>query len=127
MRRLIYLNGEWDFMPIYDNAYSCELPEKLSYEKEKCRVPSSWRGYIENHTVGKYNYEPMNVFEYPKEWSKAEAGVLHRSFNLPEDMRGQRIYLGFDAISHHSAVYLNGEKLCEWKESFVPLYIDITV
>ena len=58
MRRLIYLNGEWDFMPIYDNAYSCALPEKLSYEKEKCRVPSSWRGYIKRHTIEKYDFEP---------------------------------------------------------------------
>lgn len=126
MRRLIYLNGEWDFMPIYDNAYSCALPEKLSYEKEKCRVPSSWRGCVKGHTVDKYNFEPMNVFDYPKEWSQAEAGVLHRSFKVPEKMKGERIFLGFDAISHHSAVYLNGKKLCEWKESFLPLYIDVT-
>ena len=126
MRELTYLNGEWDFMPIYDNDYSCELPKKLTYEKEKCRVPSSWRGCVKGHTVDKYDFEPMNVFEYPKEWSQAEAGVLHRSFKVPEKMKGERIFLGFDAISHHSAVYLNGKKLCEWKESYLPLYIDVT-
>ena len=109
MRELIYLNGEWDFMPIYDNDYSCELPKNIIYEKEKCIVPSSWRGYIKKDTVDKYDFEPMNVFEYPREWSQAEAGVLHRSFRVPDKMKGERIFLGFDAISHHSAVYLNGK------------------
>ena len=35
MRELIYLNGEWDFMPIYDNDYSCELQKNIIYEKEQ--------------------------------------------------------------------------------------------
>ncbi|MDY3929937.1 MAG: glycoside hydrolase family 2 TIM barrel-domain containing protein [Clostridia bacterium] len=125
-RKKIYLNGEWDFMPIYENKFSCELPEKLVYEKEKCIVPSSWRGHVKGLYLDKYNFDPMNVFDYPKEWSDAEAGILHRTFRVPKEMKGQRIFLGFDAIAHKSAVYLNGEKLTEWLEAFLPLYIDIT-
>lgn len=119
----VFLNGEWDFMPVYDNPYICDLPEKLIYEEEKCIVPSSWRKCL---VVEKYEFEPMNVFHYPERWNDATAGILHRQFTVPENMKNERIYLGFDAIGHKSVVFLNGEKLTEWYEIFLPLHIDIT-
>ena len=125
-REKIYLNGEWDFMPIYDNKFSCDLPENIVYEKEKCIVPSNWREHITGFYIEKYDFDPMSVYGYPQKWADAEAGVLHRTFTVPDNMKGQRIFLGFDAIAHKSAIYLNGEKLVEWLETFLPLYIDIT-
>ncbi|WP_238653065.1 glycoside hydrolase family 2 TIM barrel-domain containing protein [Paenibacillus piscarius] len=132
LRTSICLNGEWDFMPLYDQPRSRALPERLQYEARKIQVPSSWRYSYTAPSgskfgeVAEYQFQPFDVYRYPEEWNEAEAGVLHRSFQVPETMLGQRIVLRFEGILQKAAIYLDRERLAVWEDGFLPLRLDIT-
>ncbi|RIX59500.1 glycoside hydrolase family 2 [Paenibacillus nanensis] len=134
MRTSICLNGEWDFMPLYERNPGFELPSELAYEDRKVQVPSSWRGsYIRpsGKTFGEipeHGYAPYDVFGYPKEWARADAGVLHRSFRLPISAMeaGERIFLRFDGIMQKAAVYLDRRLIAAWADGYLPLLIDVS-
>lgn len=132
LRTSICLNGEWDFMPLYDQPRSRALPERLQYEARKIQVPSSWRYSYTAPSgskfgeVAEYHFQPFDVYSYPEEWNAAEAGVLHRTLQVPETMLGQRIVLRFDGIMQKAAIYLDRERIAVWEDGFLPLRLDIT-
>ncbi|WP_342439007.1 glycoside hydrolase family 2 TIM barrel-domain containing protein [Paenibacillus sp. FSL L8-0436] len=132
MRNLLCLNGEWDFMPLYDQPQCRRLPEKIVYEARKIQVPSSWRWTYplpEGKRFGKfqeYDYAPFELYGYPEEWDAAEAGVLHRSFRVPESMAGQRIVLRLDGIMQKAVIYLDRQEIGVWEDGYLPLRLDIT-
>ena len=122
----ISLNGYWDFMPFYDRESVFELPASLKYEEEKVIVPSTWRGFSsDSDKIDKYDFYPMNVFDYPKEWSRAMCGILHRSFTYKKH-DNERVFIKFDAVGQETHVILNGEKIAVWDEGYLPLEIEIT-
>ena len=129
----ICLNGEWDFMPVYGVKACLDLPQEIHYEEEKIRVPSSWRyvvpegmPFCEEGFGIVDDFEPFNLFEYPREWSTAETGVYRRKFSVTGRTSGERISLQFDGIMQQSRIYLNGHILAEWDEAYLPLTVDIT-
>ncbi|MEK4513800.1 glycoside hydrolase family 2 TIM barrel-domain containing protein [Paenibacillus sp. FSL H8-0122] len=132
LRTSICLNGEWDFMPLYDQPRTRALPEKLQYEARKIQVPSSWRYSYTAPSGSKFgevadhNFQPFDVYSYPEEWNAAEAGVLHRSFQVPETMLEQRVVLRFEGIMQKAAIYLDRERIALWEDGFLPLRLDIT-
>lgn len=132
MRNSLCLNGEWDFMPLYDQPQSRKLPENIVYDQHKVQVPSSWRRTYKQGTgrsfgnIPEYGYVPMDLYDYPKEWDAAEAGVLHRSFRLPDHMAGQRIVLRLDGIMQKAVIYLDREEIAVWEDGYLPLRLDIT-
>ena len=126
-RDVLWLNGEWDFMPYYGEPNPQEtLPETIRYEKEKVCVPSSWRGFAPGFHIEKYDFAPMDVFAYPKQWAQAEAGLLHRMVTVPKEWRGRKVFLQFDGIFQKSVIWLGGQKLGTFSESFLPIRLDIT-
>ncbi|MBB6633123.1 glycoside hydrolase family 2 protein [Cohnella thailandensis] len=131
-RHAICLNGEWDFMPLYGEPLRRDLPDRLVYEERKVRVPSSWRSSFVNGQgklwgeIPKHGYAPMDLNGYPKEWQAADAGVLHRSFRVPEEMAGQRIVLRLDGIMEKAAIYLDRERFAVWEDGYLPLRLDVT-
>lgn len=132
MRNLFCLNGEWDFMPLYDQPQCRSLPETIVYEECKVLVPSSWRRTYpqpDGKTFGKipeYDYAPFDLYGYPEEWDSAESGVLHRSFRVPESMAGQRIVLRLDGIMQKAVIYIDGQEAGIWEDGYLPLRLDIT-
>lgn len=131
MRNRICLNGEWDFMPVYNVRDCLDIPEVVAFEKEKIRVPSSWMSKQPGSQAAVGfgvvdEFQPFNMFEYPEEWNQADTGVYRRKFVVPEDMQQDMFFLRFDGIAQRSRVYLNGHELAEWEESYLPLEIDIT-
>ncbi|WP_246369782.1 glycoside hydrolase family 2 TIM barrel-domain containing protein [Saccharibacillus deserti] len=132
LRSRISLNGEWEFMPLYDRPRGLSLPDKIRYEREKVRVPSSWRGSYEpepGRTFGRiaeYGFELFAPFGYPPEWDRAEAGVLRRMVDVPREFAGRRIVLRLDGVMQQAAVYLDGRKLAAWRDGYLPLRLDIT-
>lgn len=131
MRQLFCLNGEWDFMPVYDDPMCRELPEELVFEERKVRVPSSWRvsyPLADGKRFGRiaeYGYAPYDLHDYPVRWDDAESGVLRRSFRVPEEMDGQRIVLRMDGMMQKAVVYLNREKIAAWEDGYLPLRLDL--
>lgn len=135
MRKDILLNGEWDFMPIYEEQVH-ELPQKVSYDKEKIIVPSSWRSRIskaslekyglKRETFRKYKYNLFDTNDYPDHWNEARSGVLAKTIEVTGEMKSGTIILKFDGIMQCSAIYLNGNRIADWNELFLPLELDIT-
>jgi hypothetical protein len=119
-------------MPIYGTAASLDLPYELVYENRKVQVPSSWRKSYVNAAgnifgaISDHEYAPYDLYGYPQEWDAAEAGVLHRTFLVPPEMEGQRIFLRLDGIMQEAAVYLDRERIALWQDGYLPLRIDIT-
>jgi len=132
MRQVFCLNGEWDFMPIYEDPMCRELPDELVFEERKVRVPSSWRvsyPLADGKRFGRiaeYDYAPYDLHDYPVRWDEAESGVLGRSFAVPEAMDGQRIVLRMDGIMQKAVVYLNRERIAAWEDGYLPLRLDVS-
>ncbi|MEJ8305043.1 glycoside hydrolase family 2 protein [Saccharibacillus sacchari] len=131
-RDALCLNGEWDFMPLYDRPQELSLPKSAAYEKRKVSVPSSWRGSYESrpgYTFGRieaYGFELFAPYGYPPEWDRAEAGLLRRSFVVPQEWEDRRILLRLDGVMQQAAVYVNGQKLAVWRDGYLPLRLDLT-
>ncbi|SET70102.1 Glycosyl hydrolases family 2 [Paenibacillus sp. NFR01] len=119
-------------MPLYDQPQCRKLPEKIVYEARKVQVPSSWRRTYpqpDGKTFGKipeYEYAPFDLYGYPQQWDDAEAGILHRSFRLPERMAGRRIVLRLDGIMQKAVIYLDRQEIGVWEDGYLPLRLDIT-
>ena len=120
MNKPICLNGEWDFMPDYTSRSPEEALTQARWQ-EKIRVPSSWRWSIDLDA----DFQPFDLFGYPKEWNQAESGLLRRTFQADWEIN-QRPYLVLEGVLQRYAVFLNGYKLAESSESFLPLEIDLT-
>jgi beta-galactosidase len=134
MRTALCLNGEWDFMPLYEHGSDFELPAEFVYEERKIQVPSSWRGSYKRPSgksfgeISQHGYSPYDLYGYPKEWAQADAGVLHRTFRLPDSMMGRemRIFLRFDGIMQKASVYLDHNRIALWEDGYLPLLADVT-
>lgn len=52
--------------------------------------------------------------------------VYQRTFTVPGQVTGQRLWLRFGAVTHTAQVWLDGEKLGEHKGGFLPFEFEIT-
>ena len=121
MRHKIYLNGEWNFMPDYQNQAPDEAVKNCQWETRPIRVPSSWRWILDPEA----DYQPYDMFGYPREWNEAQSGVINRTFTV-EQKDNERVFLVFEGVLQKSAIFVNGDKVFETEEGFLPLEIDIT-
>lgn len=137
MRKQICLNGFWDF--------SCE-PEATPHGGELNRLPLQWETtqilvpspYNVNNFAHGYpktvNGENFYVSggdfrlypEYPLHWDDAKCGFYRRNIYIPEESRGKRFFLRFDAVAYKSVYYVNGKKIGEDTEAFLPIELEIT-
>jgi beta-galactosidase len=139
MRRLVSLNGEWDFMPDdasehptggdvsehptgwFEGHSPQEMAASFHPESQKIRVPSSWRWSI-NPAL---EFQPYDMFDYPRQWNEAQAGIIARRFTV-DRQPAERVVLVFQGILQRSVVWVNGQKLSESSEAFLPIQLDIT-
>jgi len=131
MRKEICLNGYWDF--------SCETDslEKVpsNWEVTQILVPSPFNvnrfaGGYPKHSADERFYVSGGDFrlfpEYPMHWDDAKRGFYKRNLFIPAESKGKRLFLRFQAVACHSVFYLNGKKLHEDMEAFLPIEIEIT-
>ncbi len=109
-RTVISLDGVWKFKADDGRGF-----EETWYERElegalNMPVPSSYNDITENPNLREhYGY----VF-------------YQRSLSVPRTLKGQRLVLRMDAVTHSAIVYLNGEEICRHKGGFLPFEIEIT-
>jgi len=121
MRGRICLNGEWDFLPDYRGQSPEEALQDCRWEEQKIRVPSSWR-WIINPAA---SFQPYDLFGYPPTWNEAESGVVGRPFAVHKT-GDERVFLILGGVLQRSAVYVNGEKVKQSQEAYLPIEVDIT-
>lgn len=91
------LNGEWDF-------------EHLG-KRSKIVVP----------------FCPESLLSgYEGEISYGDVMTYRRKFTVPENMMGRRVLLCFGAVSRECEVFVNGNKVCESNNAYLPFSADIT-
>ena len=143
-RREMCLNGTWQFqpMPLPDNwkrASGIEpelpLPQVDDWDETPIKIPSPWNvntwgGGRDAGTKAHNLYWPDSVYypSYPPRWETAEMGWLKRSFCLPRswETAEKRIVLHFEAVAGDCVVMVNGKKVGEHFDKFLPFEFDIT-
>ena len=121
MRKLVCLNGEWDFMPVFNGRSPKDAISECIWEKEKILVPSSWK-WKKSHIE---DYEPYDLFNYPSHWNDSDSGVLGTVFEVfPET--NERVFLIFKGVLQNWQLFINDLSVLESQEAFLPVEIDIT-
>lgn len=125
-RAELCLNGSWDFMPVYkNNKADFVKPENFKADDVKIKIPSPWnvnKFATNNVKGGDFNAYPS----YPKKWEDAKIGWMKRAFTVPANMKGKRLILRFDGVMGYCEVYVNGKKVAENFDMFMPFEADIT-
>lgn len=121
MRQSICLNGEWAFMPDFEGRSAADLLASPRWEAQPVRVPSSWRWMIKPNEP----FQPYDLFGYPAAWNDAQAGLLGRSFTV-EPQSDARVWLVFEGILQEWVIFVNGVRVAEGRESFLPIEVDVT-
>lgn len=129
------LNGEWKFH--WQRGLSGEPTDfyKLDFNDSAWRnitVPSVWQ----TEGTGSVPYYYASTF--PKAISKSkkkipcidhdmqEIGHYRRTFTLPENFEGKRVFLHFGAVKSAMEVYVNGEFVGYSQNSMTPHEFDVT-
>lgn len=104
------LSGIWDFA--FDNGKGMEEKwyEKPLAEPLSMPVPSSYNDLTESII----NREHYGWVFYQKKIS------------VPSFVKGQRVVLRCDAVTHHARIYLNGELLATHECGFLPFEVELT-
>jgi len=123
------LDGLWGFRPLTgDEAARLQAgPQAPRFEPHPTpiRVPGYWNSLPPE--VGG-DWGAYEHYRYPPEWTRAEAGLYKRRFRAEGTRfaRGGRTRLHFDAVAGHTIVWLNGQRLGENFDSFLPFAFDVT-
>ncbi|MFI3316092.1 MAG: sugar-binding domain-containing protein [Rikenellaceae bacterium] len=125
------LNGEWQFMPIYtSNKSDFVLPGSFEWDNVPIKIPSPWNinGYTSTFSEkGKWGGGDFEVYpSYPEQWEQATIGWMRREVELPLDWRSSSVKLLFKGVMGNSVVYVNGQKVGENFDLFLPFEFDVT-
>ena len=131
-RQEICLNGTWQFQPVpLPSGYTPNIgdpptlapPAADQWDTTPIKVPSPWN-------VNAFNVGDGGDFRcypsYPKSWESAQMGWLKHSFRVPVSWTGKRLFLHFDAIAGDADIYVNGHKIGENFDLYLPAEYDIT-
>lgn len=108
VRAVLDLSGIWKFQ-LGDARDPGEACESLK-DSEVISVPASYNDQKE---------DPAYRNHYG--WVYYE-----RTIAVPASLKGQRLVLRFDAVTHRAKVYINGKLAAEHKGGFLPFEVEIT-
>lgn len=123
-RKELCLNGTWQFMPFYEaKAADFTLPPNFNWEEVPLKVPSPWNvNAFTDGTGGDFITYPS----YPEEWKKAGIGWMKKEVFVPSDWSGRQLILHFEGVMGKTQVYVNGQKVTENFELFLPFEANVT-
>ena len=142
LRSEISLNGKWQFQPVSvppnfardtGTPPALALPDATKWEATPLKVPSPWNVNIWGNgsdvgagTARPYTADSVYYPSYPRGWDRVEMGWLRRSFEVPAAWNGRRIVLHFEGVAGQAQVWVNGAKVGEHFDSFLPFELDVT-
>jgi len=123
-RQDLCLNGRWEFMPVYEaKASDFVLPSTFRWEPVPIKIPSPWNvNAYTNGTGGDFLTYPS----YPDQWKEAKIGWMKKTFSIPADWTGKELILHFESVMGKALVYVNGQKVTENFELFLPFEANVT-
>lgn len=121
VRTSICLNGEWDFLPVKDEAQK-SAPPKEGWRK--VRVPSVW---VRPDAPSAGAKSAAQVFDLPHQVVNTEAAWYRLSFPVPKEWAdGRQVALEFRGINRRSRLFINGESADETEGAHLPICVDLT-
>ena len=112
VRQSISLNGYWRMFEDDSYAFSPVVPAEQRY----VRIPGSRRSSCFQLYRGKNGkLESLNVQEGPR----TTADWYQRTFKVPEEWKGRRIFLNFENLNaDYGRVYLNGKLIESFRQDY---------
>lgn len=142
LRQSLCLDGSWQFQPVAvpaefqrDTGTPPELtrPRANSWEKVPLKIPSPWNvntwgngRHVGPGTSRPYVADSVWFPSYPASWDGVEMGWMRRSFVVPLSWKARRVVLRFEAVAGQAQVFINGQKVGEHFDSFLPFELDIS-
>ena len=134
IRKEICLNGRWEFqaMPLPEGyrqgggvAPALPLPDQNKWEETKIKIPSPWNinSFANRNLEGP---DHRNYPSYPEKWNEVKMAWMRRTVQIPTDWDGYRIGLHFEAVAGFAEVFVDGHKVAENFDLFLPFDADIT-
>jgi len=135
MRKEINLNGNWRFMPSFEEdklgvPYSRELDDSDWYSLP---VPSFWNeiGWwlFDGKSGGSDNFrsrERERCRGYDFDYTRVNTGWYRKWFHIPKEYEGKHIRVRFMAVATIAEVWLNGEHVGGHVGMFTPFECDLT-
>lgn len=102
----LYLNEEWTFCEEWSDNYI--IAEAVG---EKVRLP---------HTIKE------TPFHYFDESLYQMCSCYQKKLFIPNEYKGMRLLLTFEAVGHYSRVYVNGRQMSEHRCGYTAFTVDIT-
>src|SRR5690606_23386289 len=116
-RSTLNFNPEWRFLKADPaNAHSAGFDD------------SSWKLVSAPHTYNDEDtFDDWSILGHVGEQNQWAGRTWYRKhFNAPEDWRGRRVFIEFEAVRQIAEVYLNGQLLGTSKTGFIPFGFDLT-
>ena len=122
----ISLSGTWGFRLDPDDRGEKEAWYRHPFLfQEHIKVPGCWQGQgygsDEKETHKEFDTE-IRAFRATYEGT----GWYVKTFRIPDEFQGKRIFLNFGGVAPTAEVYLNGEKLGENHHPLAPFGFDVT-
>ena len=113
----ICLNGYWQFQ--------AGAEDKGNWDAVRIRIPSPWNvnGFAWNGLEGP---DHRDFPSYPAAWNEVREAWMQRTVRVPADWAGDRIFLHFEAVAGKAQVFVNGQKVAENFDLFLPFEADVT-
>ncbi|MBD1420510.1 DUF4981 domain-containing protein [Sphingobacterium chuzhouense] len=127
-KRLLFLNGEWNFkfaIKPADAPKDFHLTEVSGWDK--ISVPSNWemKGYdIPIYRSAVYPFLPIDPPRIPTDYNAV--GSYQRTFDLPADWDGMNVTLHFGAVSSAYHLWINDRYVGYAEDSHLPSEFNAT-
>jgi len=133
-REEICLNGRWDFQAValpagYQRGKTAtpELtkPNAGAWDAVKIKIPSPWNinSFANRNLEGP---DHRNYPSYPASWDEVKMAWMRKTVTIPDKWAGKNISLHFEAVAGFTEVFVNGKKVAENFDLFLPFDADIT-
>lgn len=130
----VCLNGYWDFQPVaVPDSYrqgagvppALTMPTEDGWSDVRIKIPSPWNinSFVYSNLEGP---DHRNYPSYPKEWADVKMAWMKKTVSIPSGWEDKIIKLYFEAVAGNAEVYVNGTKVCENFDLFLPFSADIT-
>lgn len=134
LRAELCLNGRWDFQPVAvpkewkegkGRAPELTAPKADAWESVKIKIPSPWNvnDFCWRRAEGP---DHRDFPSYPSSWKDVKMGWMRRSVTVPAEWTGQSVVLRFEAVAGETVVLVNGRKVGDNFDLFLPFEIDVT-
>lgn len=133
-RSELCLNGYWDFQAVplpadfqYGKGVAPALPQPKAdgWDKVRIKIPSPWN-------INDFAWRDLegpdhrNYPSYPKAWEKVKMAWMRKTVDIPQEWDGRQIRLYFEAVAGMTEVYVNGQRVGENFDLFLPFSFDVS-